>query len=233
MKYHTTLLLLLLLLTCTFTACDVPGDGAETGGGETTLSETLAPAQAPPYVPEPIHGEYFFVIDASADAGVPDPVTGHIPFRLAAADIISTLNTLTINDGFDVMTFGGGTVTQSLYGTLHRVTPQAIRHTIQFLAAVQPGGPSPQYSALHDMTVIAPPSVNLVYFYSASMPGLDPAAPGGVATPANIFAAFPGWWSVMTDASLYCVRVGATSTNHEAYMQNLAALAGGSYLTLP
>jgi hypothetical protein len=77
--------------------------------------------------------------------------------------------------------------------------------------------------------------------YTGSEPGADAGAPGGSASYADILSDFPGWFTGQANAALYCGNLipgsstaGTTSPGtHAGFLQQLAALAGGTYNVIP
>jgi hypothetical protein len=225
------ILLLCLAMLSGVSGCDVPGD--ESGADPFTASAVEAPGAPPVYMPEHVSGEFLFAVDASGDAGIVDPVTGRSGYKTAATDIVAALHRLTKRDYFEVMTYGGATTTDFCFGSFVQANSANVAMAANYLNNFTPSGPSPQYSALRDAIAASPASLTALYFYSASLPGADPAAPQGMATPAVILQDFPHWWASLTGAELVAVRVGNWPAPHASYLQQLAALAGGVYIHLP
>ena len=214
----TTFLVMMALLA----ACDEAPKG---GGGQ---SETTVALAAPGGT---FSATLMFVVDRSAESATIDPHKGRSRLQIAVDHACQNIAPLTDNVLFQVMSYGDPT-TETLFATFRPATAHAKAVAISYLQSLTPLGPSPQHTALYTATRIAPPDLNIMYYYSASVPGADPLASGGVATYPEILAEFPAWWVSFIDAQLLAIRVGDTPASHNSFMMDLAALAGGSYINL-
>jgi hypothetical protein len=178
------------------------------------------PEDPPTYFGEPLQGKFFFLLDASGSM-----MGSNI--AVLRAETTSTIGDLTEDDEFDMAAYGdqfGSAQHYSTYmwGTLLPGTDGNKSAAISWVngSATNPGGGTPSYPALQHAIPQCPGDLNKFIFMTDGFPNT-----GGSAS--QILADFPSWWSHFSDCELLAVCVGGGGAS---FMQDLAALAGGTYV---
>ena len=177
------------------------------------------PEDPPTYYGEPVQGKFAFLLDASGSMG---------GSRIASvrAETTGTIGALTDDDEFDCVAFGGQFPSTNgyckfMWGAIMPATAGAKSSAISWVngPSCNPGGGTPSYEALQKSCQVYPATLTKFFF-------LSDGYPNGGAGP--ILSAFPAWWSKFTDCELVVVCVGGGGAD---FMQSLAALAGGTYIS--
>jgi hypothetical protein len=196
-----------------------PAEGEDVPPVETP-PDPPPPEDPPTYFGEPLAGKFAFLLDASGSMSGSNIAT-------LRAETTATVSDLTEDDEFDMAAYGdqfGAAQSYSTYmwGSLLPGTDGNKSAAISWVngSATNPGGGTPSYPALQHALQVWPSDLNKFIFMTDGYPNT-----GGSAS--QILADFPGWWSAMQDCELLCVCVGGGGAS---FMQDLAALAGGTYV---
>jgi hypothetical protein len=178
------------------------------------------PEDPPTWFGEPMQGKFCFVLDASGSMSGSNIAT-------LRAECHSTWTDLTEDDEFDACAYGGqfsGNPGYSTYmwGSLLPATEGNKSSAITWVngSATNPGGMTPSYAALQYAIQTYPADLDKFFFMTDGYPNIT-------GSDSQILADFPGWWSKFSDCELVAVCIGGGGAT---FMQNLAALAGGSYV---
>ena len=178
------------------------------------------PEDPPTYYGEPVQGKFAFVLDASGSM---------YGSRIATvrAETTATIGDLTEDDEFDCVAFGDQFGSSQYYskfmwGTLLPGTDGNKSSAISWVngPSTNPGGGTPSYACLKRSCEVYPADLDKMFFLSDGYPNTSGSS-------SQILADFPGWWAKFTDCELICVCIGGGGAS---FMQQLAALAGGSYI---
>jgi len=178
------------------------------------------PEDPPTYYGEPVQGKFAFVLDASGSM---------YGSRIATvrAETTATIGDLTEDDEFDCVAFGDqfGSAqyySKFMWGTLLPGSEGNKSSAISWVngPSTNPGGGTPSYACLKRSCEVYPADLDKMFFLSDGYPNTSGSS-------SQILADFPGWWAKFTDCELICVCIGGGGAS---FMQQLAALAGGSYI---
>ncbi|MCG3182098.1 MAG: hypothetical protein ICCCNLDF_00159 [Planctomycetes bacterium] len=178
------------------------------------------PEDPPTYYGEPVQGKFVFVLDASGSM---------YGSRIATlrAETTATIGDLTEDDEFDVAAYGGQfpstqDYTKFMWGTLLPGTDGNKSSAVSWVngPSTNPGGMTPSYACLKKCCQVYPADLDKFFFITDGYPNITGSS-------SQILADFPGWWSKFTDCELIAVCIGGGGAS---FMQQLAALAGGSYV---
>ena len=177
------------------------------------------PEDPPTYYGEPVQGKFAFVLDASGSMGGSRMAT-------LRAETTALIGDLTEDDELDCVAYGGqfsGTgYVKYMWGSLLPATDGNKSSATSWVngPSMNPGGMTPSYAALQSSCGTYPSDLDKLFFVTDGYPNITGSS-------AQILADFPGWWSKFTDAELVCICIGGGGAS---FMQQLAALAGGSYV---
>jgi hypothetical protein len=196
-----------------------PSEGEDVPPVETP-PDPPPPEDPPTYYGEPLQGKFAFVLDASGSMGGSNIAT-------LRAETTATISELTEDDEFDMCAYGdqfGAAQSYSTYmwGSLLPASEGNKSTAITWVngSATNPGGGTPSYPALQHACSVYPSDLNKLFFITDGYPNT-----GGSA--GQILADFPAWWTNFSDCELVCVCIGGGGAS---FMQDLAALAGGTYV---
>lgn len=196
----------------------------EPGGGDIPPVE-VPPDPPPPELPpdffdEPVEGKVAFLLDASGSMYGSRMAT----LRAEATTVIAAL---TEDDEFDCVAYGGQFgATQNyckfMWGSLLPATDANKAAATSWVngPSLNPGGMTPTYACLQTSCNVYPADLDKMFLVTDGYPNIT-----GSST--QILADFPGWWSKFQDAELICICIGGGGAT---FMQQLAALAGGTYV---
>lgn len=196
-----------------------PPEGEDLPPTETPPSPP-PPEDPPTYYGEPVQGKFAFLLDASGSMG---------GSRVASmrAETVSVINELTEDDEFDCVAYGGQHPAAQdycvfLWQTLLPATDGNKSSAVSWVngSATNPGGMTPSYACLKKSCQVYPSDLDKMIFLSDGYPNITGSA-------AQILADFPGWWSKFTECELIVISIGGGGAT---FMQQLAALAGGTYI---
>lgn len=193
-----------------------PSEGEDIPPSETP-PDPPPPEDPPTYYGEPVQGKFAFILDASGS------MYGSKMASLRS-ETTGVIQDLTEDDELDCMAYGGqfsstGYV-KYMWGALLPATDGNKNSAISWVngPTMNPGGGTPSYAALQSACQTYPVDLDKFFFITDGYPN-EPAA--------TILAAFPGWWAKFEDCELICVCIAGGGAS---FMQQLAALAGGTYI---
>jgi hypothetical protein len=179
------------------------------------------PAEEPPtYYGEPVSGKFAFVLDASGS------MSGS---KMAAlrSETTGVITALVEADELDCVAYGtqfpaGEAYSKYLWQGLLPATDGNKSAAVNWVngPSLNPGGGTPSYPALKKACLTYPSDLTKMFFVTDGYPN-----PGG--SSGQILADFPGWWGKFEETELVCVCIGGGGAS---FMQQLAALAGGTYV---
>lgn len=183
------------------------------------------PAEEPPtYYGEPIEGKFAFLLDASGSM---------YGSRIATvrAETSQTITQLTEDDEFDCVAYGDQFGQQQdystfLWGALNPATGgnKSAATTWVNGPATNPGGGTPTYACLKKSCQVYPGDLTKMFLLTDGSPNTSGSA-------AQILQDFPSWWEKFPETTLVCICVGGVGAAMQ-FMQALAALAGGVYISV-
>jgi len=198
-----------------------PSEGEDVPPVETP-PDPPPPEDPPTYYGEPLQGKFCFLLDASGSMG---------GSRIASlrAETTATIGDLTEDDEFDCAAYGGqfppaDAYSKYMWGTLLPGTEGNKSSAISWVngPSTNPGGMTPSYAALQRACQVYPSDLTKFIFVTDGWPNIT-------GSDSQILADFPGWWSKFTDCELIAVCIAGGGA---AFMQSLAALAGGTYIAV-
>ena len=144
------------------------------------------------------------------------------------AETTSVIGDLTEDDEFDCAAYGGQfpsaqNYTKFMWGTLLPGTDGNKSSAISWVngSSMNPGGMTPSYACLKTTCATYPSDLTKFFFLTDGYPNITGSA-------SQILADFPAWWSKFTDTEMICICIGGGGAD---FMQQLAAIAGGSYIS--
>jgi hypothetical protein len=189
------------------------------------------PSEEPPtYFGEPVKGKFAFLLDASGSMYGSKIAT-------VRAESVATINALTEDDEFDAVAYGDQFGIQAdyskyLWGALMPATDgnKSTANTYINGPSLNPGGGTPTYACLKKACQVYPPELTKMFLLTDGYPNTS-----GSAT--QILADFPSWWVKFQGGgddgegtTLVCICIGGSGSAMQ-FMQALAALAGGVYIS--
>ncbi|MCB9893001.1 MAG: hypothetical protein H6839_00965 [Planctomycetes bacterium] len=199
-----------------------PSEGEDVPPVETP-PDPPPPEDPPTYYGEPVQGKFVFILDASGSMG---------GSRIATlrAETTSTIGDLTEDDEFDCAAYGGQfssseSYTKFMWGAILPGTDGNKTSATNWVngSSTNPGGMTPSYACLQKTCQTYPAELTKFFFITDGYPNITGSA-------SQILADFPGWWSKFTDCELVAVCIGGGGAD---FMQQLAAIAGGTYVATP
>lgn len=194
-----------------------PSEGEDVPPVETP-PDPPPPEDPPTYYGEPVAGKFAFLLDASGS------MSGSAVASMRA-ETGGVVTALTEDDEFDCVSFGGQFSASNgycvfMWEALLPATEGNKSSAISWIngSATNPGGGTPSFEALQRAIPVYPSDLDKFFFLTDGYPNSG-AGP--------ILSAFPGWWSHYSDCELVCVCIGGGGAS---FMQDLAALAGGTYI---
>ena len=178
------------------------------------------PAEPPDFFGEPVQGKVVFLLDASGSM---------YGSRMATlrAEAIGMIAQLTEEDEFDCVAYGGQFSASQDYCKFMWGAPlpatdanKAVGTSWVSGPSLNPGGATPTYACLHKSCHVYPIDLDKMFLVTDGHPNITGSA-------AQIIADFPGWWSRFAGAELVCICIGGGGAS---FMQQLAAIAGGTYV---
>lgn len=198
-----------------------PTEGEEVPPTETPPAPP-PPEDPPTYYGEPVQGKFAFVLDASGSMG-----GGRI--ATVRAETVSTVTDLTEEDEFDCVAFGtqfgvGNHYSSFLWEGLLPATEGNKSAAVNWVNGpdLNPGGGTPTYACLQQSCAVYPGNLTKMFLLTDGSPNTSGSA-------AQILADFPGWWSKFEEATLVAICIGGGGAA-QTFMQQLAAIAGGTYV---
>lgn len=180
------------------------------------------PEDPPTYYGEPVEGRFAFLLDASGSMHGSRIAT-------VRAETTGTIGDLTEDDEFDCVAYGGQfgasvDYQKYMWGALLPATDGNKSAAISWVngSSTNPGGMTPTYACLKKACATYPSDLTKMFLLTDGYPNIT----GGSS---QILADFPTWWAKFEDAELICICIGGVSTA-QSFMQQLAALAGGTYI---
>jgi hypothetical protein len=190
------------------------------------------PAEEPPtYFGEPVKGKFAYLLDASGTMGGSQIAT-------VRAESTATITALTEDDEFDCVAYGDQFGIQMnysnfLWGALMPATGGNKGSAIAWVngPATNPGGGTPTYACLKKSCETYPADLTKMFLLTDGSPNTSGSA-------AQILADFPIWWEKFEGGAgdegegttLVCICIGGSGPAMQ-FMQSLAALAGGVYIS--
>ena len=142
------------------------------------------------------------------------------------AETTALIAELTEDDELDCVAYGGqfsGTgYVKYMWGSLLPASEANKSSATSWVngPSMNPGGMTPSYAALQSACNTYPSDLDKFLFVTDGYPNITGSS-------SQILADFPGWWSKFTDCELICICIGGGGAT---FMQQLAALAGGTYI---
>lgn len=174
------------------------------------------------YYGEPVEGKFAFLLDASGSMGGSRIAT-------VRAETTATIAGLTEDDDFDCVAYGSQYPQSQdysvyMWGSLLPGTAGNKSSAISWVngPSTNPGGGTPTYACLQSACNLYPADLNKMFLLTDGSPNVS----GSVG---QILADFPSWWSKFTETDLVCICIGGSGTAQQ-FMQQLAAMAGGTYI---
>lgn len=180
------------------------------------------PEDPPTYYGEPVEGKFAFLLDASGSMYGSRVAT-------VRAETNGTIQDLTEDDEFDVVSYSsrfGQSQDYSVFmwGALLPGTDGNKSAAISWVngSNTNPSGGTPTYACLKKSCSVYPSDLTKMFL-------LTDGSPNTSGSSSQILADFPTWWAKFEDAELVCICIGGHS-GAQTFMQQLAALAGGTYI---
>jgi hypothetical protein len=199
-----------------------PAEGEDIPPSETP-PDGPPPEDPPTYYGEPVQGKFVFILDASGSMGWGSPPR----VQTMRAETTSVIQALTEDDELDAVSYDttfGPQVHYSKYmwGTLLPATEGNKSSAVAWIngPATNPGGGTPSYAALQRACQVYPADLTKMFFVSDGYPNVSGSA-------AQILQDFPSWWSKFEETEFISICIGGGGAS---FMQQLAALAGGTYI---
>jgi hypothetical protein len=181
------------------------------------------PVEDPPtYYGEPVQGKFAFLLDASGSM---------YGSRIATvrAETTSVIQDLTEDDEFDCVAYGSQFPASQdystfMWGALLPGTEGNKSAAVSWVngPSTNPGGGTPTYACLKKSCQVYPADLDKMFLLTDGSPNVSGSA-------SQILADFPTWWSKFDDTELVAVCIGGYGSA-QTFMQQLAALAGGTYI---
>jgi uncharacterized protein YegL len=181
------------------------------------------PEDPPTYYGEPVQGKFAFLLDASGS------MHGS---RVASvrAETTGVIDALTEDDEFDCVAYGGQfpstqDYSKFMWGSLLPATETNKASAIIWVngPSTNPGGMTPTYACLKKSCQVYPEDLTKMFLLTDGAPNITGSA-------SQILADFPGWWTKFQETELICICIGGSSSAQQ-FMQQLAAQAGGTYIS--
>jgi Mg-chelatase subunit ChlD len=139
----------------------------------------------------------------------------------------SVINALTVDDELDCVAFGTQFGAQDNYSKFlwEGLLPATEGNRSAAASwvngpALNPGGGTPTYACLKKSCQVYPSDLTKMFLVTDGYPNTSGSA-------SQILADFPQWWLKFEETELVCVCIGGGGAS---FMQQLAALAGGTYV---
>jgi hypothetical protein len=199
-----------------------PSEGEDVPPSETP-PQPPPPEDPPTYYGEPVSGKFAFLLDASGSM---------YGSRIATvrAETTSVIGDLTEDDDFDCVAYGdqfgvSQNYSKFMWGTLLPGTDGNKSSAISWVngSSTNPGGGTPTYACLKKSCEIYPADLTKMFL-------LTDGSPNTSGSSSQILADFPTWWNKFQDTTLVCICIGGVGSAMQ-FMQQLAALAGGVYIS--
>ena len=199
-----------------------PSEGEDVPPSETPPSPP-PPEDPPTYYGEPVHGKFAFLLDASGSM---------YGSRIATvrAETSAVIQALTADDEFDCVAYGdqfgvSQNYSKFMWGTLLPATDGNKSSAISWVngSSTNPGGGTPTYACLKKSCEIYPADLTKMFL-------LTDGSPNTSGSSSQILADFPTWWNKFQETTLVCICIGGVGAAMQ-FMQQLAALAGGVYIS--
>ncbi|MBE7492344.1 MAG: hypothetical protein HS108_11380 [Planctomycetes bacterium] len=199
-----------------------PSEGEDVPPSETP-PQPPPPEDPPTYYGEPVHGEFAFLLDASGSM---------YGTRIATvrAETTQVIGALTQDDKFDCVAYGdqfgvSQNYSKFMWGTLLPATDGNKSSAIAWVngPSTNPGGGTPTYACLKKSCEVYPATLTKMFLLTDGSPNTSGSA-------SQILADFPTWWNKFPNTTLVCICIGGVGAAMQ-FMQQLAALAGGVYIS--
>lgn len=198
-----------------------PSEGEDMPPSETP-PDPPPPEDPPTYYGEPVQGKFAFLLDASGSMGGSRIAT-------VRAETTATIGDLTDDDEFDCVAYGSQYPQNQdysvfMWGSLLPGTSSNKSAAISWVngPSTNPGGGTPTYACLQASCTLYPADLTKMFLLTDGGPNVSGSA-------AQILADFPSWWTKFSETDLICICIGGSGTAQQ-FMQQLAALAGGTYI---
>lgn len=198
-----------------------PSEGEDVPPTETP-PDPPPPEDPPTYYGEPVSGKFAFLLDASGSMGGSRIAT-------VRAETTSVISDLTEDDEFDCVAYGtqfssAQSYSKFMWGSLLPGSDGNKSAAISWVngPSCNPGGGTPTYACLKKSCQIYPADLTKMFLLTDGSPNTSGSA-------SQILADFPGWWNKFEDTTLIAICIGGYGSA-QTFMQQLAALAGGTYI---
>jgi hypothetical protein len=223
-------------LTMTLPSSDSAPPPAPPGPGVCSIPKPIGherpPIEVPPntepdekiYIGEQFGGKVVFLLDASGSM---------YGSRIATvrSETTSAINAMEATDEFDCVAYGSQfpqsqDYSSYMWGSLRPGTSGNKASAVAWVngPTTNPGGGTPTYSCLKSACTRYPADLNQMFLLTDGSPNTS-----GTAT--QILADFPMWWTKFPETDLICICMGGSGAA-QTFMQQLAAIAGGSYIAI-
>ncbi|MBX3461162.1 MAG: VWA domain-containing protein [Planctomycetes bacterium] len=197
-----------------------PSDGEDIPPSEPGDTDPPEEDDRPPYYGEPVRGKVVFLLDASGSM---------YGSRVASmrAETTTVIQKLNEHDEIDAVAYGSQFPAAQHYsvfmwGALLPCTDGNKSSAIAWVngPATNPGGGTPTYACLKRSCEVYPANLDQMFLITDGYPNVSGSA-------SQILADFPSWWGKFTKARFFAVCIGGGGAS---FMQQLATLAGGTYI---
>jgi hypothetical protein len=181
------------------------------------------PVEPPTYFGEPVQGKFAFLLDASGS------MYGS-RIQTVRAETTNVITLLTEDDEFDCVAYGSQFPSTEDYSKFMwlGLMPATDTNKVSAIAWVNgpstnPGGGTPTYACLKKSCQLYPADLDKMFLLTDGAPNISGSA-------SQILADFPGWWQKFELTELVAICIGGSS-QAQNFMKQLAALAGGTYIS--
>ena len=189
------------------------------------------PSEEPPtYFGEPVEGKFAFLLDASGS------MYGAL-IATVRAETCAAINDMTEEDEFDCVAYGSQFPAAQFYsvflwGALLPATEGNKGAAVTWVngPSLNPGGGTPTYACLKKSCELYPPELTKMFLLTDGYPNISGSAN-------EILADFPSWWTKFENGggdgegtTFVAICIGGSGPAMQ-FMQSLAALAGGVYIS--
>lgn len=181
------------------------------------------PEPGPDFIGEEIQLKVAFLLDASGSMAGSNIAT-------VRAEATGTISAMDEDFEFDCVAYGSqfpasAAYSQFMWGTLLPATEGNKAAAISWIngSSLNPGGGTPTYACLQRSCDIYPADLEQMFLLTDGEPNVSGSA-------AQILADFPDWWSKFEDCEFVAICIGGGAGAHD-FMLNLAAIAGGTYVS--
>jgi hypothetical protein len=181
------------------------------------------PEPGPGFIGEEVQLKVAFLLDASGSMAGSGVAT-------VRAEATATISDMTEDFEFDCVAYGSqfsaaNAYSQFMWGALLPATEGNKAAAIDWIngPSTNPGGGTPTYACLQRSCDVYPADLEQMFLLTDGEPNVSGSA-------SQILADFPGWWSKFGDCEFVAICIGGGAAAHD-FMMNLAAIAGGTYIS--